>query len=167
VKFPTRSCKAYLRLTDSDSSSRQPDSAYHIPMKPRIVEMPSFSMVGITVRTNNSRGTGPNGAIPRTWQAFYTERLGERIRAKTDEGIIALYTDYADKRRGDFAFILGVRVRGAGPIPHGMVKNVGEGSIHVDKNQARTRGTRCARRVASYLEVRGSRNTGRYAKLYC
>jgi hypothetical protein len=123
-------------------------------------------MVGIAVRTNNSREAGPNDAIPRTWQAFYRQRLGERIRGKADGDMDCSL--YKPRRRAARRLYLHSRntsaARGPDTAWNGGQER-GEGSIHVDKNQARTRGTRCARRVASYLEVRGSRSTGRDAKL--
>jgi len=49
------------------------------------------------------------------------ERLLQKIPNRTDANIIALYTDYASDKDGDYSFVLGAKVTDGGQVPSGMV----------------------------------------------
>jgi predicted transcriptional regulator YdeE len=89
--------------------------------KPRIVEESAFSVIGIEARTNNAREMTPDGVIPKQWGRFFKESILEKIPNRTDADILAIYTDYASDRKGDYTFILGARVSDAAVVPPGMV----------------------------------------------
>ncbi len=96
-----------------------------VTLKPRIVEVPSFTVVGIAARTNNAKEAGPDGVIGKQWQRFMSEQLGNKISHKVSPDLYAVYTDYASNANGDYTHILGSKVNdGAGEIPPGMVETV-------------------------------------------
>jgi predicted transcriptional regulator YdeE len=105
-----------------------------VPVKPRIVQLEGFDVVGIEVRTNNANEAGPNGVIGKQWRRFMQEGLLDRIPNRTDQNILAVYTGYASDASGDYTFVLGAKVRPAvdAPVPKGMViKSVPAGQYAV------------------------------------
>ena len=92
-----------------------------VVLTPQIATQPEILVVGISQRTNNAAETGPAGVIGKTWGRFMKEDLLQKIPNRTDTGIVAVYTDYASDKDGDYLFVLGARVKDAGPVPTGMV----------------------------------------------
>lgn len=90
-------------------------------VKPKPVEQPGFEVIGIEARTNNTAEAGPTGVIPQQWQRFYMEGLRDRIPDKLDASVIAVYTDYASDANGEYAFVLGAKVKPGTKPPEGMV----------------------------------------------
>jgi predicted transcriptional regulator YdeE len=90
-------------------------------MQPKVVELPGFSVIGIQVRTNNAKETAAGGLIPGQWQKFFKEGIADKIPNKIDPTIYAVYTNYASDQRGDYDFIIGMKVSGVSDIPVGMV----------------------------------------------
>jgi predicted transcriptional regulator YdeE len=92
------------------------------PVTPKVVQnAQGFTVIGISVRTNNAREQTPEGAIGKQWQRFFQEGLLGKIPNKTDSNIIAAYTQYAGDHTGDYTFVLGARVSSDKEIPKGMV----------------------------------------------
>jgi len=90
-------------------------------LQPRIVKQGEFSIIGIEAHTNNAKEMGKDRIIPRQWERFFKENLLEKIPSKTDNAILALYTDYASDRNGDYTFVLGARVKDGSSVPQGFV----------------------------------------------
>jgi predicted transcriptional regulator YdeE len=82
---------------------------------------PGFTVVGLSARTNNAMETTPSGRIGLLWRQFLSGRLADTIPSRADGKVIAVLTDYASDEKGDYTYILGVRVREASHIPDGMV----------------------------------------------
>jgi predicted transcriptional regulator YdeE len=96
-----------------------------VTLKPRIIDVPSFTVVGIAARTNNARESGPEGVIGKQWQGFMSEQLLEKIPNKLSPEIYSVYTDYASDAHGDYTHILGAKVKdGTSDVPAGMVEKV-------------------------------------------
>lgn len=95
-----------------------------VALKPRIVEVASFTVAGIATRTNNAKEAGPEGVIGKQWQRLMGEHLFDKIPHKQSPDVYAVYTDYASDANGDYTYILGAKVEGAsGGLPEGMVEN--------------------------------------------
>jgi len=94
-----------------------------VTVKPRIVDMESFEVMGIEVRTNNAKEAGADGVIGKQWNRFMQEELTNRIPNRMDENVVAVYTDYASDANGDYSFVLGAKFRSAPEtlVPKGMV----------------------------------------------
>lgn len=90
-------------------------------MNPRVVQRKAFPVIGIAVRTNNAREMTPEGVIGKQWARFMQEGLLGKIPNRADENIVALITDYASDKDGDYTQVIGARVTKADQVPAGMV----------------------------------------------
>jgi len=91
-------------------------------MPPKIIDhVEAFTVIGVSVRTNNAKEQTPDGQIGKTWQRLSQEKFLDKIPNKSDKNIIAIYTDYASDKDGDYTFILGAKVTSDKEIPAGMV----------------------------------------------
>ncbi len=90
-------------------------------MKPTVVNQPGFTVIGIAVRTSNAREMTPDGQIGRCWTRLFQENLLAKIPNKADAPIIAVYTDYASDKDGEYTYLLGARVNSDSQVPEGMV----------------------------------------------
>jgi len=88
-------------------------------MNPKILQVQGFTVVGFTARTNNAKEMTPAGAIGKLWGRLMQEK--PKIPNRADENIVAVYTDYASDKDGDYTYILGAKVSKAAEIPAGMV----------------------------------------------
>jgi len=80
-----------------------------------------FRVIGIEARTSNAREMTKDGVIGKQWERFMKEGLLARIPGKVDSAIVALYTDYASDKDGEYTYILGARVSADAAVPEGMV----------------------------------------------
>jgi len=87
----------------------------------KIATQPEMFVVGISQRTNNAAENGSVGVISKTWERFVKEELLQKIPSRADPNIIALYTDYASDKNGDYTFLLGAIVKDGEHVPAGMV----------------------------------------------
>jgi len=90
-------------------------------MNPKIADESGFSVIGIEARTSNAKEMTPEGTIGKQWARFMTENLSTQIPNKSDSAILAVYTDYASDKDGEYTFILGARVTSATDVPNGMI----------------------------------------------
>jgi predicted transcriptional regulator YdeE len=101
-------------------------------MDPKVVEQAGFSVVGVAVRTSNAKEMTADGVIGRQWGRFMQEGTLNKIPAKADASIVAVYTDYASDKDGEYTFLLGARVTSDAEVPAGMVaKKVPAGKFAV------------------------------------
>ncbi len=78
--------------------------------KPSPADVSGFAVIGISARTNNIAETGTNGEIPKLWQRLFMEGLLNRIPGRSDESIVAVYTNYASDATGEYTVVLGERL---------------------------------------------------------
>jgi predicted transcriptional regulator YdeE len=90
-------------------------------MKPRVVERSEFTLVGIEARTTNAKELTSDGVILKQWARFMQERILDKIHHRTDSTVLALHTDYASDRNGEYIYLLGARVTDSSLVPQGMV----------------------------------------------
>jgi predicted transcriptional regulator YdeE len=90
-------------------------------MHPRLVDEAGFVVVGVEARTTNAREMTPDGIIGRQWQRFMAENLLAQIPNRADSSILAVYTDYASDKEGEYTYVLGARVNATKDVPPGMV----------------------------------------------
>jgi predicted transcriptional regulator YdeE len=99
------------------------------------MKVPSFSVIGISVRTINENGQSAND-IPALWNRFISEKIAEKIPGKTDRSIYCIYTEYEKDHTKPYTTILGCKVDDLNNIPVGMVGktfNGGNYSVHTAK----------------------------------
>jgi predicted transcriptional regulator YdeE len=95
---------------------------------PRAVEQDGFTMVGIAVRTSNAEQGTPERPIGKQWERLFKDGVLAAIPNKADLDIVALYTEYASDKDGEYTHVLGARVTKVESVPAGMVaKNVPAG----------------------------------------
>ena len=89
---------------------------------PKIENQDSFTVVGVTVRTNNVAEAGGQGQIPGLWQNAMSSGQLDQIPNRVGDGYVVVYSDYASDHSGEFNYTLGVRVSSVDNVPTGMVK---------------------------------------------
>jgi predicted transcriptional regulator YdeE len=101
-------------------------------MNPRAVEQEGFTVVGIAVRTSNAQQTTAARPIGKQWERLFKEGLLAAIPNKVDGKIMAVYSEYATDKDGEYTYLLGARVRKVESVPEGMTaKNVPAGRYAV------------------------------------
>jgi predicted transcriptional regulator YdeE len=90
-------------------------------MNPTIANESGFTVIGIEARTSNAKEMTPDGVIGKQWARFMKENLAAQIPNKSDSAILAVYTDYASDKDGEYGFILGARATSATQVPKGMM----------------------------------------------
>ena len=105
--------------------------------KPNVIQQDQFFIVGIEARTTTANEMSGHGIIPKQWQRFFAEGILQKVPNKADQNIYAVYTDFADKRYGEYSIIIGARVTDKSALPPGMVlKTIPTGKyavFHSDK----------------------------------
>jgi predicted transcriptional regulator YdeE len=96
-------------------------SAGDTTMNPKIVQQPEFTVIGITARTSNAKEMTADGVIGKQWARLMQEGLLAKIPDKADQAMIAVYTDYASDKNGEYTYILGAKVKSGTEPPAGMV----------------------------------------------
>jgi predicted transcriptional regulator YdeE len=77
---------------------------------PETTEISSFTVVGLTTRTNNKDGKATDD-INALWQAFFEDAVGEAIPAKDGQAIYAIYHDYEGGADQPYSLTIGCRVK--------------------------------------------------------
>lgn len=88
----------------------------------KTVTVDAFDVIGIKCRTNNANEASGKGCIGQQWQHLMAEGLLGKIPARADNNIVAVYTDYASDKDGDYTYILGAKVKPGTAAPPEMFK---------------------------------------------
>jgi predicted transcriptional regulator YdeE len=94
--------------------------AYYKIKKMITQTIPSFSIIGIAVRTSNENGKAVKD-IPALWQQFMSNGLLEKIPNKLSHDIYCLYTDYEKDHTKPYTTIIGCKVAHLNEVPEGMI----------------------------------------------
>jgi predicted transcriptional regulator YdeE len=101
-------------------------------MNPRAVQQDGFTVVGIAVRTSNAEQMTEARPIGKQWERLFKEGVLAAIPNKADSNILAVYSEYASDKDGEYTYLLGARVTKVEKLPDGMtVKNVPAGRYAV------------------------------------
>lgn len=94
-----------------------------VPQTPKTpaIHQDSFFIVGLEARTNTAKEASGQGIIPQQWQKFFKEAILQKIPNKADQNLYVAYTDFTDKRFGDYSVVIGARVTDHSHIPAGLV----------------------------------------------
>ena len=91
-------------------------------MTPQILEEYGFTVVGIVARTTNAKAACPDRQNRIAWARFAQQNLAAQIPNKTDTtSLLAVYSDYASDKDGEYSFLIGARVNSTTNVPAGMV----------------------------------------------
>ncbi len=88
---------------------------------PRVDHQDSFTVVCLTVRTNNEAEAGGQGKIPPLWEHAIEGNVFDPIPNRIGTSFVVVYSDYAGDFTGDYNYTLGVRVSSADKLPDGFV----------------------------------------------
>lgn len=88
---------------------------------PKVENQESFTVVGLTIRTNNAKEANGQGDIPGLWQGAIQNGTLEQIPNKAGDGYVVVYSDFATDSSGDYNYTLGYRVSSADKVPAGFV----------------------------------------------
>ena len=76
-------------------------------VKAGLADVESFDVVGISIITDNQKGTDDINAL---WERFFKESIGQSISSKTDDVIYAVYSDYEGDHEAPYRLTIGYRV---------------------------------------------------------
>ncbi len=77
-------------------------------VKAGLAEVDGFDVVGVSVVTDNSKGTEDINAL---WERFFKDSIGQKIENKTDDVIYAVYSDYKGDHEAPYRLTIGYRVK--------------------------------------------------------
>src|SRR5271170_5460945 len=60
----------------------------------KVEDQPSFTVVGVSVRTDNRKEAGGTGQIPSLWTRAMQDGTFDSIPNRADSNILAVYSDY-------------------------------------------------------------------------
>ena len=101
-------------------------------MSPKIVQQPEFIVAGIAARTSNAKEMTADGVIGKQWARLMQEDVLAKIPEKADASIVAVYTDYASDKDGEYTYLLGARVTSDTALPGGITgKKISAGKFAV------------------------------------
>lgn len=76
-------------------------------VKAGLAEVESFDVVGVSIITNNEKGTDDINAL---WERFFKESIGQSIPNRSDDVIYAVYSDYEGDHEAPYRLTIGYRV---------------------------------------------------------
>jgi predicted transcriptional regulator YdeE len=77
-------------------------------------------VIGIRIRTSNSRELSGEGKIGALWQRFFQDNLLEQIPNRTSDSFYVVYSNYASDEYGEYDYLLGSLVSSITDLPVGM-----------------------------------------------
>ncbi|MDF2382701.1 AraC family transcriptional regulator [Nostoc ellipsosporum NOK] len=80
----------------------------------------TFYVIGISTRTTNENGQAIKD-IEALWGRFWNEKIQDKIPAKANEDIYAVYREYESDYTGAYTLVIGARVTSLENIPAGFV----------------------------------------------
>jgi predicted transcriptional regulator YdeE len=87
-------------------------------VKPNIVDLRPFQVVGVALSTNNAKEAGPDAVIGKQWHRFIADHTLNKIPGRVDQSITAVYTDFTSDANGEYTFVLGAKVK---PVPNPVI----------------------------------------------
>ena len=72
-----------------------------------LASVEKFTMAGISIVTSNEKAAED---INTLWERFFQEKIGQKITAKTDDVIYAVYSDYEGDHEKPFRLTIGYRL---------------------------------------------------------
>ena len=97
-----------------------PGANWATDSNPRAVEQEGFTVVGIAVRTSNAEQMTAARPIGTLWARLFKEGVLAAIPNKADGSIVAVYSEYASDKDGEYTYLLGARVKKVAGVPAGM-----------------------------------------------
>lgn len=120
--FSSITLAACLVFVTAQTTHQKKNTPGENAMDYSIVSKSAFDVVGIQIKTDNSRGA--EGFAP-LWQRFYAENIQQQIPHKIDDEVIAIYSEYEGDHTKPFSFFIGCRVSKVDALPaHLIAKHI-------------------------------------------
>ena len=130
--FPCALALTAIAFAQTPSATPTPVPPAATSTVPAIEDQASFTVVGITIRTNNAAEAGGQGKIGQLWQKTMQNATLEQIPNIVGDGYVVVYSNYASDHTGDYDYTLGYRVSSVGKLPDGFtVKTIRAGKYAV------------------------------------
>lgn len=84
-----------------------------------IIQVDSFKLVGIKVRTTNKSGKAQKD-LNDLWGRFFSENIQEKVKFKLNDKIYSVYTDYEAGHNGEYTAFIGCSVSSFEKLPDGL-----------------------------------------------
>jgi predicted transcriptional regulator YdeE len=95
------------------------------------MHIPSFSVIGISVRTTNESGQSQKD-IGELWGQFLSNYVADIVPNRISDDIYCIYTDYSGHANGYYTTILGCKVGSLEEIPDDLIgKTIPEANYEV------------------------------------
>lgn len=95
-----------------------------------VVQISSFKIVGVSVRTTNIDGQSM-ADMGQLWNRFYSEDIISAIPNKINDDVYAVYTDYDTDYRGGYTALIGCKVNALDSIPQGLIAREFKGGKYI------------------------------------
>lgn len=79
--------------------------------------LPKKFAIGIAIKTSNEHF---QKEVPPLWDRFYREKLAEKIPNRSNQNLLAVYTDYEGDYTQPFTYLVGCEVSNVKAVPEGM-----------------------------------------------
>ncbi len=83
------------------------------------VELQEKPVAALCARTSND-SPEMSSVIGGLWQKFYSPEIYPKIPNKANPKALGIYTDYADKEKGEYTAAVGCEITGKTQLPEGM-----------------------------------------------
>jgi predicted transcriptional regulator YdeE len=122
-EVPVKFAKKYLVLLLLALAALAVTETQTVPQTPKtpVIHQDAFFIIGIEARTNAAKEASSQGIIPQQWQKFFEQGILQKIPNRTDQNVYVAYTDFTNKRFGDYSVVIGARVTDKSHIPPGLV----------------------------------------------
>lgn len=87
-----------------------------------LLPIEAFSIVGISLRTDNSDFEKLTSDLQGLWSRFFSENIADKIPNKINADIYCVYTDYEGDWTKPYSALLGCRVANLDNIPVGLIR---------------------------------------------
>ncbi|WP_316811202.1 GyrI-like domain-containing protein [Pedobacter heparinus] len=91
--------------------------------------IPSFSVIGITVRTSNAAGHAEKD-IPELWNKFHSSNIAAQLPGLVSHDVYSIYTAYDGDHAQPYTTLIGYRVENLDHIPEGLSGLLIEGGTY-------------------------------------
>lgn len=112
-------CVLGLALVSANKQGQTTKDDTESPIKQ--ANVPGFTVIGISARTDNAKESTPDGIIPKQWQKFFSEGMPAKIPDTNGANLYAVYADYASDHNGEYTYVVGAGVKDGAAAPSGMV----------------------------------------------
>jgi predicted transcriptional regulator YdeE len=117
-------------LSPIQNPATAPDTKPDAPAK--VTLGAPIQVVGFSVRTTNDAEAKGDGEIPKLWNRFFHENLGDKIPHRVGQSLIVVYSDYASDQNGEYTYLLGAPVDSVADVPKDLtVRTIPAGSYAV------------------------------------